>query len=292
MEMPTFGEWERTVLEYTYDLVDHISMHAYYHERDGDRASFLGSGTSMDRFIERVVASADAVGAQARSDKRITISFDEWNVWYQSRFPGEDNLPIQKDAPRIIEDVYSALDAVVVGDLLVTLLNHADRVPVACLAQLVNVIAPIMTEPGGEAWRQPTFHPFATTARLAQGEALDLRVSTSTITTKAHGDVPAVTAAATLADGAVALFLTNRSAEPVEVELAHLGAALEVAEGWAMTADHEAAVVGPEHAEKVATEHWGEFDVAGRIATGDDATTKVTLAPESWTALSGTLKAL
>jgi alpha-N-arabinofuranosidase len=246
----------------------------------------------MDRFIERVVASADAVGAQRRSDKRITISFDEWNVWYlQSRFPGEANLPIQKDAPRIIEDVYSGLDAVVVGDLLVTLLNHADRVPVACLAQLVNVIAPIMTEPGGEAWRQPTFHPFATTARLARGEALDLRVTAPSITTKAHGEVPAVTAAATLADGAVALFLTNRSAEPVEVELAHLGAALEVTEGWAMTADHEVAVVGPEHAEKVAAEHWGAFDVAGRVA-GDGTTTKVTLAPESWTALSGTLTSL
>jgi alpha-L-arabinofuranosidase len=295
MGMPTFGEWERTVLEYTYDLVDHISMHAYYEEVDGDRASFLGSGTAMDRFIERVVASADAVGAQRRSDKRITISFDEWNVWYlQTRFPGEANLPIQKDAPRIIEDVYSGLDAVVVGDLLVTLLNHADRVPVACLAQLVNVIAPIMTEPGGEAWRQPTFHPFATTARLARGEALDLRVSAPTITTKAHGEVPAVTAAATLADGAVALFLTNRSAEPVEVELAHLGATLEVAEGWTMTADHEPAVAGPEHAEKVAAKHWCAFDVAGRVAAGPGSAgtiTTVTLPPESWTALSGTLTA-
>lgn len=130
MQMDTFGEWERIVLEHTWDVVDHISMHAYYEEvLDGDRASFLGSGTAMDRFIRRVVASADAVGARRRSDKRITISFDEWNVWYlRSRFVGEKNLPLQKDAPRIIEDVYSALDAVVVGDLLVTLLNT----PTAC----------------------------------------------------------------------------------------------------------------------------------------------------------------
>ena len=184
MMMDTFGSWEQTVLEHTWDVVDHVSMHAYYEELDGDRASFLGSGTAMDRFIRRVVASADAVAARRRSDKVITISFDEWNVWYlQSRFVGEKNLPLQRDAPRIIEDVYSALDAVVVGDLLVTLLNHADRVPVACLAQLVNVIAPIMTEPGGPAWRQPTFHPFATTARLARGTALDLRVSGPTLPT-------------------------------------------------------------------------------------------------------------
>ncbi|PZR51813.1 alpha-L-arabinofuranosidase [Xylanimonas oleitrophica] len=291
MQMPTFGEWERTVLSYTYDIVDHISMHAYYEELDGDRGSFLASGTAMDRFVDRVVASADAVGAERRSDKKITISFDEWNVWYlESRFPGEKNLPIQRDAPRIIEDVYSGLDAVVVGDLLVTLLNHADRVPVAALAQLVNVIAPIMTEPGGEAWRQPTFHPFATTARLARGEALDVRVTTPSYGTARHGEVPVVTAAATVDDdGALALFLTNRSAEPVEVEIDHVGSALAVHEGLRMLADHEPAVHGPQHAARVAERCWGPVDVTTAVRPAQGARTTVRLEPESWTALAGTL---
>ncbi len=294
MQMDTFGEWEQTVLSYTYDLVDHISMHAYYEEVGGDRASFLGSGTAMDRFIDRVVASADAVGARRRSDKRITISFDEWNVWYlETRFPGEQNLPLQKDAPRIIEDVYSGLDAVVVGDLMVTLLNHADRVPVAALAQLVNVIAPIMTEPGGPAWKQPTFHPFATTARLAHGDALDVRVDAPTITTARHGDVPAVTAAATWDgaedDGRVAVFLVNRTAEPVEVELRHPGVALELGGGLQVTADHEPAVHGPEHAAKVEAEHVTTLEAAPVTASGTGTTT-LTLAPESWTALGGTAR--
>ena len=177
MTMDTFGEWEQTVLSYTYDLVDHISMHAYYEEHDGDRASFLGSGTSMDRFIRRVVASADAVGARKRSDKQITISFDEWNVWYlETRFPGESNLPLQHQPARIIEDVYSGLDAVVLGDLMVTLLNHADRVPVACLAQLVNVIAPILTEPGGPAWKQTIYYPYYFASVYGRGTALNLKV--------------------------------------------------------------------------------------------------------------------
>ncbi|MFF2451894.1 alpha-N-arabinofuranosidase [Isoptericola sp. NPDC058082] len=290
MQMPTFGEWERTVLSYTYDLVDHISMHAYYEEIDGDRASFLASGTAMDRFIDRVVASADAVGAERRSDKAITISFDEWNVWYNTtRFGGEENLPIQRDAPRIIEDVYSGLDAVVVGDLMVTLLNHADRVPVACLAQLVNVIAPIMTAPGGEAWRQPTFHPFATTSRLARGTALDVRVDAPTYDTAQHGTAPVVTAAATVDDdGSLGLFLTNRSDRVVEVELAHVGAALGLIEGWQMVADHEPAVEGAEHAAKVAEACWSVVDVASAATPGDAGTTRVRLAPESWTAFAGT----
>ncbi|WP_084126087.1 alpha-N-arabinofuranosidase [Demequina sp. NBRC 110054] len=285
MYMDTFGEWERTVLSYTYDVVDHISMHAYYEELDGDRASFLGSGTGMHRFIERVVASADAVGAQRRSDKQITLSFDEWNVWYLvSRFPGEKNLPIQRDAPRIIEDAYSALDSVVVGDLLVTLLNNADRVAVGCLAQLVNVIAPIMTEPGGDAWRQTTFHPFATTSRLARGDVLDLRIDSETMPTEKHGDVPVVTAAATIdpETDEVALFVTNRSAEERTVTVRHPGAVLRLGGGAAVLADHEGARESQE-----AAEAYGMVD-ALPVAHGEDEII-LRLAPESWTAFSGAL---
>ncbi|WP_062380312.1 arabinosylfuranosidase ArfA [Demequina pelophila] len=286
MTMDTFGEWERTVLSYTYDIVDHISMHAYYEELDGDRASFLGSGTAMSRFIERVAASADAIGAERRSDKRITISFDEWNVWYlKSRFVGEKNLPIQRDAPRIIEDVYSALDAVVVGDLINTLLSHADRVAIGCLAQLVNVIAPIMTEPGGESWKQTTFHPFATAARLARGESLQVKVATDAIATAAHGDVPAVTAAATVdpETGALALFVTNRTGEEQTVTLRTPGAAATIAGGAAVLAD----TIGPREG-KQAAEAYGMVD-ALPVEHADGAVT-LRLAPESWTAFRGTLR--
>ena len=287
MGMPTFGEWERTVLSYTYDIVDHISMHAYYEELDGDRASFLGSGTGMERFIERVVATADAVAAERLSDKRITLSFDEWNVWYlKSRFGGMgENLPIQRNAPRIIEDKYSALDAVVVGDLMNTLLNHADRVAIGCLAQLVNVIAPIMTEPGGDAWRQTTFHPFATAARLAQGEMLQLKVDTDTITTKQHGDVPAVTAAASTdpATGALALFVTNRTDREQVLTLRTPGASAHIDGGEAVLADHDGARETQEAAENYAM-------VTALPAETDGDTITLRLAPESWTAFHGTLK--
>jgi alpha-L-arabinofuranosidase len=286
MDMPTFGAWEQTVLAHTWDVVDHISMHAYFQEHDGDRASFLASGTAVDRFIRRVLASADAVAARKQSDRKLTISFDEWNVWYLSRFPGEMASPIQRDAPRIIEDVYSALDAVVVGDLLVALLNHADRVPLACIAQLVNVIAPIMTEPGGPAWRQPTFHPFAATARLARGEALDVRVACPTMETDKHGAVPVVTAAVTLDGEALAVFLVNRGTDVAEVDLEHPGSALSLGAGIRVTADFEAAQPGPEHASAIAAHHVVEFDLGGAVH-GDR--TAIALPPESWTVVSGRL---
>jgi len=213
-DMPTFGEWERIVLSESYEVVDLVSAHAYYYEEDGDLGSFLASAVNMDSFIEGVVATADAVRAAKKIDKRIHISFDEWNVWYQkraeSKVPEGDDWPV---APVLLEDRYNVADAVVVGNLLISLLQHTDRVHAASLAQLVNVIAPIMTEPGGPAWRQTTFHPFALTARYAKGDVLTVPVQGETYETKKFGLVPLVDAVATHdADtGEVAVFVVNRS---------------------------------------------------------------------------------
>jgi alpha-N-arabinofuranosidase len=229
--MPTFGQWERTVLNHAYDEVDYISCHAYYEELESDTGSFLASSLDMDRFIEKVVEAADDVKQLKGSDKTINISFDEWNVWYISRFEGVDkiegidNWPV---APRLLEDEYSVLDAVVFGSLLISLLKHADRVTSASLAQLVNVIAPIMTEPGGPAWRQTTFFPFALTSRLARGEAIDVRVASDVYETATYGAAPLVDAVATYdaATGSAAVFLVNRSqdaAQHVVIDVTALG---------------------------------------------------------------------
>ncbi|HSU71106.1 MAG TPA: alpha-N-arabinofuranosidase [Micrococcaceae bacterium] len=214
--MPTFGEWERVVLSHTYDDVDYISCHAYYEEKNGDLASFLASAVDMDHFIESVVATADHVKAVSGSNKTINISFDEWNVWYLDRYhkvdkiEGLDNWPI---APRLLEDIYSVADAVVFGNLMISLLKHADRVTSASLAQLVNVIAPIMTEPGGPAWRQTTFFPFALTSRLAKGSVLDVKLDSGTYDTQAYGTVPLIDAVAThdAATETTSIFVVNRS---------------------------------------------------------------------------------
>jgi alpha-N-arabinofuranosidase len=229
--MPTFGEWERVTLSHTYDDVEFISCHAYY-ENTGDLGSFLASGVDMDHFIRSVVATADSVKAVRGSSKTINISFDEWNIWYNTRFEnvdritGTDNWPV---APRLLEDTYTVSDAVVFGSLLITLLKHADRVTSASLAQLVNVIAPIMTEPGGAAWKQTTFFPFAATSAHGRGTALALEVTSGSYDTQRFGSVPLVDAVATFDEeaGRYALYAVNRSIdEPTElvVDLAALGA--------------------------------------------------------------------
>jgi alpha-N-arabinofuranosidase len=213
-QMPTFGEWEHTVLTEAYEHVDHISAHAYYWEEDGDLASFLASAVNMDHFVDAVAATADAVRAAGKHTKRIHVSFDEWNVWYQkraeSRPPSGDDWPV---APVLLEDRYNVADAVVVGNLLISLLRHTDRVHAASLAQLVNVIAPIMTEPGGRSWRQTTFHPFALTARHAAGEVLRLAVDAPVQETAKFGPVPVIDAVAThdTETGGVVVLAVNRS---------------------------------------------------------------------------------
>ena len=228
--MPTFAEWEATVLDHCYELVDYISMHVYY-EENADLTSFLASAVNMDRYIDSVVATCDYVAARKRTTKRMRISFDEWNVWYQSRHRKREPTLEWAEAPSLLDDRYSAADAVVVGDMLVTLLRHADRVGVACQAQLVNVIAPIVAE-SGPAWVQSIFHPFAQAAAHARGTALQLAVDSPVHSTDAYGDVDTLSAVATHDEegGEVSLFMVNRDpgqSLPVEVDLRSLpGASL------------------------------------------------------------------
>ncbi|NGO72522.1 alpha-N-arabinofuranosidase [Streptomyces boncukensis] len=224
--MDTFAAWEATVLGECYDLVDHISLHAYYEEVDGDRDSFLASAADMDAFIRNVAATCDHVAAHRKSKKKLTLSFDKWNVWYQRRFHQDfaRNPPNWSQAPRLLEDSYTVTDAVVVGSLLITLLRNADRVAMACQAQLVNAIAPIMTEPGGPAWRQTTFHPFAQASAYGRGTVLDVRPQSPAHGTERYGEVPLLHATAVLdeATSAVTVFAVNRSQHdelPLEIAL-------------------------------------------------------------------------
>lgn len=225
-EMPTFGDWERTILDLNYDEIDFISMHRYVDPGALDRASFLAAGVDMDRFIDGVIATADAVGAKKRSEKKIKISVDEWNVWRLSEWNAMEHGFAVDDwpfAPERIEDVYTGADALVVGGLLISLLRHADRVKAACLAQLVNVIAPIMTEKGGRAWRQTTFYPFSIGSRIARGQAYDAVVTTPTTPTDAFGEVEQLDAVITWDAEAHAgcLLALNRSlTEPIDVTAA------------------------------------------------------------------------
>ena len=222
--MPTFGQWEETILEKAYDLVDHVSLHTYYEDL-GNTQEFLICSTNLDYFINEVCDIADAVKAKIRSDKTMTLSLDEWNVWRLSKYQNLPRAKTWEPAPRVIEDEYDVADAVVLGNLLISILRRSDRVKIACLAQLVNVIAPIRAEVGHPAWRQTTFFPFSYTARYGRGKVLTTRIDSGKIKSEKYGDVNTVDSVVTYdeATGTAAIFLVNRSlteTNSTDIELA------------------------------------------------------------------------
>ncbi len=280
--MATFASWESTVLEQTYDVVDYISLHAYYERAGSSLADYLASNLDMDAFIDEVVVTADHVAARLRSKKRIKLSFDEWNVWSMSRFPGETALEFDRH-PRLIEEEYSVADAVVVGSFLISLIRHADRMGVACQAQLANIIAPIRTEPGGPAWRQTIFYPFAQASRLARGQALQVALDAPRHSTTAFDDVALVDCAATwdAETGALALFLVNRNETGGTVVDLDLRAfeGLRLAEHLVLADDDLSATNTAEAPDRVTPR-------AGTGAVLDGTSLQVALPPVSWTVLS------
>lgn len=169
-QMPTFGLWERAVLEQAYDQISYISLHQYYTNEGRDSAEFLGCSKEMDRFIDTLTAICDAVGGARRTEKKIHLSFDEWNVWPKQKCSNDNGL--WTVGPRREEYVFTMEDALVFGTLLTTLIRHCDRVKIACLAQLVNVCAPIMTENNGCAWAQTIYYPFLHASNYGRGYAL------------------------------------------------------------------------------------------------------------------------
>ncbi len=210
---PTFGVWEETVLRECYDHIDYLSLHNYYGNRDGDSASYLGSSLDMDGFIKKVTAICDKIKAEKNSEKQINLSFDEWNVWYHSN-EGDKEIPKWTVAPPQLEDIYNLEDALVVGTLLITLIKNCDRVKIGCLAQLVNVIAPIMTENGGRVWKQTIFYPYGHALKYARGTALKIETEVGSYTAGGK-EIPFIEAASVYneEEKEINVFAVNRSME-------------------------------------------------------------------------------
>lgn len=210
---PTFGEWEETVLRECYEYIDYISLHNYYGNPDNDSASYLGCSTDMDRFIKQVAAICDKIKEEKNTEKQINLSFDEWNVWFHSN---ENDKKLEKwtVAPPQLEDIYNLEDALVVGTMLITLMKNCDRVKIACLAQLVNVIAPIMTETGGRVWKQTIFYPYCHALKYGKGTVIGIETDCGSYTAGGN-KIPYIEAAAVYneKEKEIVVFAVNRSQE-------------------------------------------------------------------------------
>jgi alpha-N-arabinofuranosidase len=279
-DMKSFGAWEYEVLEQCYDQVDLLSLHQYF-AKTGDSYDFQTAIDAMDRYIEQVVAICDAVGAKRRSRKKIMLSFDEYNVWYKARQTGMLDRP--KDwpvGPAFNEEIYNFEDALILGGAMIALLNHCDRVKVACLAQLVNVIAPIMTQNGGGAWKQPIFFPFADASRVGHGRVLRQAVDVPSFATKSAPDAPYLlsTVLASDDDATISIMALNRHlTEPMDLNVSLRGFAShwQVSEASELVSDDLLAVNTMENPDRVTPRALGGTSIV-------DSQLVATLAPASW----------
>jgi alpha-L-arabinofuranosidase len=218
--------WDREVLEECYDQVDGLSLHNYYGNTEAqtgnDPARYLALNLSMDRQILEIAAVCDYVQGLQKSRKQLWLSFDEWNVWYRAR-SGRHTNGQQTFAPHLLEEVYNLEDALLVGGFVNTLLRNADRVRIACLAQIINVIAPLVTNET-LVLRQSTFYPYAWALQYARGRVLDLQVASETYSVERGGrrpgsagetEIPVLDVTATLdpQNGQVCLLMLNRDLE-------------------------------------------------------------------------------
>ena len=270
-QMPTFGDWEYQMLTECYENIDYVSLHRYYGNQTNNTPDFLARNMDLDGFIKTVVSICDAVGGKKHSKKKLNLSFDEWNVWYHSSEQDKEVWKMGKwnRALPLLEDVYNFEDALLVGAMLITFLRNADRVKVACLAQLVNVIAPIMTRNGGGVRAQTIYWPMMHASKYGRGEALRPIVKSPVYDCTDYTDVPYLDATATLGDdGSVTIFAVNRDLEEgleLSADLRAFGD-LRVEEHIVLHHDDVKAINTEENPDNVApvTLHDGQVD-GGRL---------------------------
>jgi alpha-L-arabinofuranosidase len=237
--MPTYPEWDRIALEHTWEQVNYLSLHYYADNKTNDTPSFLAMTAQFESQLETLAGTLRYVKSKLRSKHDVYLSWDEWNVWYK-------NMEMDggwTHAPRLIEEVYNLEDALVVAQWLSVFLRKCDVLKVACIAQIVNVIAPILTTTDGML-KQSIFYPLEQFSRHASGNSLDALVKVAGYETERFGEMPLLDVSASYDEASDAqgqargaAFLVNRSLDQaLEVEINWQGVApTQVTGAWQMS---------------------------------------------------------
>lgn len=209
--LPTYPEWDRVVLEHVYDQVDYLSLHLYVNDVELTTGEYLAASMLMEEQLRTIIGLCDYMKTRHRSKKTMMLCFDEWNVWDWNYMHPENFVP-WSEAPSQVQQTYRMIDTVVFGSLMITLIKHAERIRIACVAQLVNVIAPIMTVTGGPAWKQGIYYPLLHGSLYGRGQVIHSHLSCPTYVTKKFDEVPFLCSVATQepSTGTITLFVVNR----------------------------------------------------------------------------------
>ena len=277
-----FLDWALEAFDECYDAVDYMSLHTYngkrYVQRDDDTATYLGRSVDMDSFIETAIHICGMIKARKDSRKQMYLAFDEWNVINEAVVRQTDPEPWQI-APSRREGNCTLEDALVVGCMINSLIRHADYIKIGCLAMLVNVIAPIMTEPGGGTWKQTIFYPYLNASIHGRGTSLQVASKSEEYETNVLGSIPFLDVSAVHNEEyeTLSLFLVNRH----QNEVLHLSGTLtgfagyEVESWIELSHDNSDAVNSEENPDNVAPKRRSD-------ATVEKERLAARLAPLSW----------
>ncbi len=275
--MATYLAYDRITLEYCWDSVSYVSAHRYSQNHRNDTAWFLAEGVEIDRIIDDYAGLFAYVRGMKRSDKEVHLSFDEWNVWYKNH---EADGKWQK-APHLLEEVYNLEDALVCAQYLNAFIRRADIVKVACIAQIVNVIAPLLTTKDG-LLIQTNYYPFQLMAEHSNGRSLTPSLACPLYHAGDRGETPILDVSATLNDqNELAVFVVNRSqTESVTLDIAFQDASIVRISGVDTLHGSDPKAANTWENPHLLVPHTGAARIDGNGA-------KVELPPLSFTALRG-----
>lgn len=216
-DMASYPDWDITVLNHVYGIADYLSIHQYYGGQEQGTEAFLAQSIDMERYIDAIRSAIKLTKLRKRSSKSMYISIDEWGVWERSAesVNHEINEAPWQIAPAISEQIYTMEDALLFASMLMTMLRNADIVKIGCQSLLTNISACIMTDAGGECWKQTIYYPFSLIAQYGQGTLLETVYDGSQYATAAFRNVPYLDTISVVndGDGTLNVFVVNRSAE-------------------------------------------------------------------------------
>ncbi len=213
IDMPTFPEWDRIVLDGLYDEIDYLSIHQYFYEQTNED-DYFASYLAMEKYIGTFRSLLNYIQAKHRYKKPIYLCFDEYNVWYNTKpLPEEYQI-----APAILEENQSMKDTLVFAGLTNALLNNCDIVKIACLAQLVNVIAPIMTQNDGGILLNSIWYPYFNFCTYMRGTSLKAFVAGGEEFNSRFGKAYYISQAVIYRDNELVIQVINYAKEETKVD--------------------------------------------------------------------------
>ncbi|MCR4991405.1 MAG: alpha-N-arabinofuranosidase [Lachnospiraceae bacterium] len=219
--------WTRKVLETCFEgtyghlhgHMDGLSLHYYTLPETEDDWNFKGSATDFTEeifyqtlkrgsFMEELVTKHGNIMDEFDPDKKIGMMVDEWGIWTDVE-PGTN--------PGFLYQQNTMRDALVAGITLNIFNKHSDRVKMANIAQLINVLQSVILTDGEKMIKTPTYYVFKMYAAHQGAKLLSSELLENGTVGSGENELAKVYESVSEdKDGVITITLTNNSLESAE----------------------------------------------------------------------------